>query len=143
MMEVSKCAALPTKYVLYSLFSMKNTSMQYSLVFSHYKIFLTNTNNFFFIQERLKNNSFVFYGKALHIFPIFYFPENSRYLHRSFTVRFRCLLDNTSGFIVSIEISLDALYILNNRHYKNKITEIQGLSLQACKTIKISKGRYI
>ena len=45
--------------------------------------------------------------------PMFTFiAENSHLLRRCFTVRFRCLLDNTSGFIVSIFVSVEGAGVL-------------------------------
>lgn len=53
-------------------------------------------------------------------------PENYHYLHRSFTVRFRCLLDNTSGFI-TLEIS----GWIRVMHGQNSRTEEPELALFA------------
>ncbi|CAN7977393.1 unnamed protein product, partial [Ixodes persulcatus] len=54
------------------------------------------------------------------------FPENAQYLERNFTVRFRCLLDNTSGFL-----RLDIQGKVRVLHGQNHKTEEPPLALFA------------
>lgn len=56
-------------------------SINWCIIIFHRSQFLINKMTGFYLQEILQ-------------------PENSHLLERSFTVRFRCLLDNTSGFLV-------------------------------------------
>ncbi|ESO94801.1 hypothetical protein LOTGIDRAFT_117861 [Lottia gigantea] len=57
-------------------------------------------------------------------------PENQMYLHRSFTVRFRCLLDNTSGFI-TLEIS-GWLRVLHGQNHGNRTEDPQLALFATC-----------
>ena len=58
-------------------------SINWCIIIFHRSKFLINKMTGFYLQEILQ-------------------PENSHLLERSFTVRFRCLLDNTSGFLVNL-----------------------------------------
>jgi hypothetical protein len=53
------------------------------------------------LQRQLMWNSFLPPESANFVLQDILQPENCHLLERSFTVRFRCLLDNTSGFLVS------------------------------------------
>ena len=53
------------------------------------------------LQRQLMWNSFLPPESANIVLQDVLQPDNCHLLERSFTVRFRCLLDNTSGFLVS------------------------------------------
>ena len=53
------------------------------------------------LQRQLMWNSFLPPESSNFVLQDILQPDNFHLLERSFTVRFRCLLDNTSGFLVS------------------------------------------
>jgi len=77
------------------------------------------------LQKQLHWNSFLTSPDQASI-PIqeILLPENSHLLERSFTVRFRCLLDNTSGFL-----RLDIRGKIKTLHGQNRKTEDPPLAL--------------
>ena len=58
------------------------------------------------LQRQLGWNSFMGQEDANLSLQELLSPEHNHLLDRSFTVRFRCLLDNTSGFLVLIVMKL-------------------------------------
>ena len=85
------------------------------------------------LQRQLGWNSFMGQEDANLSLQELLSPEHNHLLDRSFTVRFRCLLDNTSGFLVRIIMKLFMSDIVNQISFSNAmlslLTNIFQLSL--------------
>ena len=62
------------------------------------------------LQRQLGWNSFMGQEDANLSLHELMSPEHNHLLDRSFTVRFRCLLDNTSGFLVIIFYKIENIF---------------------------------
>ena len=69
------------------------------------------------LQRQLGWNSFMGQEDANLSLQELLSPEHNHLLDRSFTVRFRCLLDNTSGFLVRIIMKLFMSEIVNQTSF--------------------------
>ena len=69
------------------------------------------------LQRQLGWNSFMGQEDANLSLQELLSPEHNHLLDRSFTVRFRCLLDNTSGFLVLIIMKLIMNDIVNQTSF--------------------------
>ena len=69
------------------------------------------------LQRQLGWNSFMGQEDANLSLQELLSPEHNHLLDRSFTVRFRCLLDNTSGFLVRIIMKLFLSDIVNQTSF--------------------------
>ena len=69
------------------------------------------------LQRQLGWNSFMGQEDANLSLQELLSPEHNHLLDRSFTVRFRCLLDNTSGFLVRIIMKLFMSDIVNQTSF--------------------------
>ena len=101
------------KYLLPSNFHSKYflMSINWCIIIFHRSQFLINKMTGFYLQEILQ-------------------PENSHLLERSFTVRFRCLLDNTSGFLVNLTYKMfykcSSVFSFQRLDIRGKIKPLHG-----------------
>ena len=76
------------------------------------------------LQRQLGWNSFMGQEDANLSLQELLSPEHNHLLDRSFTVRFRCLLDNTSGFLVRIIMKLFMSDIVNQISFSNAMLSL-------------------